>query len=153
MKLVNEVHTCAEAMTSAFHENSVTSPSRFCVVVKLALQHAAVAFMKLVELCVFYGEEAHRLQRNERLEILRYAKTRLPILLTQFVALLRNVKSDFSTLKPAERNDIAAQVVPEIEILLDFLANMMKEARDSCNEIWIRWSTQVWGMRMMMVML
>jgi hypothetical protein len=30
---------------------------------------------------------------------------------------------------------------------------MMKEARDSCNEIWIRWSTQVWGMRMMMVML
>jgi hypothetical protein len=76
-----------------------------------------------------YGEEAPKLQRNERLEILRYAKTRLPIFLTQFVGLLRNIKSDFSTVKPAERNDIAAHVAPEIEILLEFLTTLMREAR------------------------
>lgn len=126
MKLVNEVHFCAEAMSSAFREHSVISPSRFCFVIKLALRDAAVAFMKLVELCVLYGEEAPVLNRNERLEILRYAKTRLPIFLTQFVALLRNVKNDFSTVKPADRNDIAAHVAPEIETLLESLSNLMR---------------------------
>jgi len=138
--LVGEVHLCAEAMTFAFRENSVTNPSRFCYVIKQALRHAAVACMKLVELCVLYGEEAPKLLRNERLEILRYAKTRLPIFLTQFVALLRSIKNDFSTVRPSERNDIAAHVAPEIETLLGALSNLMREARDACNEIWCRWS-------------
>lgn len=96
--------------------------------------------MKLVELCVLYGEEAPKLLRNERLEILRYAKTRLPIFLTQFVALLRSIKNDFSTVRPSDRNDIAAHVAPEIETLLGALSNLMREARDACNEIWCRWS-------------
>lgn len=127
-------------MTSSFRENSVTNPSRFCYVIKQALRHAAVACMKLVELCVLYGEEAPKLLRNERLEILRYAKTRLPIFLTQFVALLRSIKNDFSTVRPSDRNDIAAHVAPEIETLLGALSNLMREARDACNEIWCRWS-------------
>lgn len=127
-------------MTSSFRENSVTNPSRFCYVIKQALRHAAVACMKLVELCVLYGEEAPNLLRNERLEILRYAKTRLPIFLTQFVALLRSIKNDFSTVRPSDRNDIAAHVAPEIETLLGTLSNLMREARDACNEIWCRWS-------------
>jgi len=122
-------------MAAAFHGHFVTIPSRFCSVIKVALQHASVAFIKLVELCVLYGEEAPTLKRNERLEILGYAKSRLPILLTQFVLMLRTIKSDFSTVKPSERNDIAAHSVPEIEILLQLLATLMKEARDACDEI------------------
>lgn len=133
---MNEVHISAEAMAAAFRDHSVTTPSRFCSIVKLALQHAAVAFIKLVELCVLYGEEAPSLRRNERLEILRYAKSRLPILLTQFVLMLRTIKNDFSSVKPGERNDIATHIAPETEVLLQLLANLMKEARDACNEIY-----------------
>jgi len=106
----------------------------------LALRHAGVALMKLVELCVLYGEEAPVLNRNERLEILRYAKSRLPIFLTQFVSLLRNVKSDFTSVRPSERNDIAAHVAPEIESLLETLSHIMKEAGEACSDIWTRWS-------------
>lgn len=133
-------------MTASFRENSVTNPSRFCYVIKQALRHAAVACMKLVELCVLYGEEAPKLLRNERLEILRYAKTRLPIFLTQFVALLRSIKNDFSTVRPSDRNDIAAHVAPEIETLLGALSNLMREARDACSEIWCRWSATHGGL-------
>src|SRR5581483_5801039 len=97
-------------MALSFREHSVINPSRFCHVIKVALKDAAVAFMKLVELCVLYGEEAQSLSRNERLEILRYTKTRLPIFLNQFVAMLRNIKSDFSTVKPPERNIIAGHI-------------------------------------------
>ncbi|CAG7666507.1 unnamed protein product [Allacma fusca] len=140
VKLVNKVHACAEEMVGAFHHNSVTTPSRFCYVIKLALRYASVAFIKLVEICVLYGEESSKLTREERLEILRYAKARLPIFLTQFIALLRCIKNDFSTVKPSDRNDIAAHVVPEIEILLNSLCNLMREARDSCNDIWAKWS-------------
>ena len=101
-----------------------------------------VAFIKLVEVCVLYGEEALKLSRDERLEILRYAKARLPIFLTQFVALLRCIKNDFSTVKPSDRNDIAAHVVPEIETLLEALCLLMRGAKDSCNEIWEKWSSR-----------
>jgi hypothetical protein len=129
-------------MASGFREHCVTNPSRFCNVIKLSLRHAAVALLKLIELCALYGQEASNLGRNERLEILRYAKSRLPIFLTQFVSMLRNVKNDFSTVRPSEKNDIAGQSAPEIERLLETLSNLMKEARDACSEIWARWSTQ-----------
>jgi hypothetical protein len=123
-------------MASGFREHCVTNPSRFCNVIKLSLRHAAVALLKLIELCALYGQEASNLGRNERLEILRYAKSRLPIFLTQFVSMLRNVKNDFSTVRPSEKNDIAGQSAPEIERLLETLSNLMKEARDACSEIW-----------------
>jgi hypothetical protein len=127
-------------MAIAFRDHSVISPTRFCYVTKRALRDGAVAFLKLVELCVVYGEESISLERNESVEILRYAKTRLPIFLNQFVALLRNIKNDFSTVKTADRNDIAAHVAPQIETLMESLSKLTKEGRDACSEIWIRWS-------------
>lgn len=140
MKLVSEVHACADAAAVAFRDHSVISPTRFCYVTKRALRDGLVAFLKLVELCVVYGEESPSLERNESVEILRYAKTRLPIFLNQFVALLRNIKNDFSTVKTADRNDIANHVAPQIETLLEALSNLTREGKDACNEIWMRWS-------------
>jgi hypothetical protein len=127
-------------MAVAFKDRTIVAPPRLCYVMKATLRDACVAFMKLVELCVLYGEEAPLLSRDERLEILRFAKTRLPLFLTQFVTMLKNIKADFSVVKQTDRNDIAAHVAPELESLVNGMCDLMREAKDACNEIWIRWS-------------
>jgi len=128
-------------MALAFKDRSVVSPSKLVYVMKATLRDACVAFMKLVELCVLYGEEAPGLNREERLEILKFAKTRLPLFLTQFVAMLKNIKTDFLGIKHTDRNDIAAHVAPELESLVNGMCNLMREAKEACSEIWTRWST------------
>jgi hypothetical protein len=73
---------------------------------------AAVA--KLVLLCELFSKRKSELSREERHEVVRYAKSRLPVFLSQLCRLLHGVKATFSAMSSSQRHELATYLVPEV---------------------------------------
>lgn len=73
-----------------------------------------IAGVKLLLLCDLFTKHKAELSREERHEIIRYAKSRLPIFMSQLHRLLQGVKSTFSSMSPSQRQEVATYLVPEV---------------------------------------
>ena len=69
---------------------------------------------KLLLLCELFTKRKSELSRSERHEIIMYAKSRLPIFLAQLVKFLQAFKNTFSAMSSAQRQEVAAFLVPEV---------------------------------------
>ncbi|KAJ8954724.1 hypothetical protein NQ318_011417 [Aromia moschata] len=131
--LVNDMHAYMNQIIDRFHprsnlsssENIVTNPEKLCYVIKQSIRDAAVAGVKLLLLCDLFTKRKNELSKNERHEIIRYAKSRLPIFLTQLTQFLQALKNTFSSMTPAQRVEIAIFLVPEIEVILDTISMLI----------------------------
>lgn len=70
--------------------------------------------MKLLLLCDLFTKRRNELSREERHEIIRYAKSRLPIFLMQLQRFLQALKNTFSSMSAAQRLEVATFLVPEV---------------------------------------
>lgn len=70
---------------------------------------------KFVLLCHLITTRKSDLTGDERLEIIRYAKSRLPMFLKQLHQLMKTVKATFNGMTSMQRLDIATFVVPEVK--------------------------------------
>lgn len=73
-----------------------------------------VAAAKLVLLCELFSKRKSELSREERHEVVRYAKSRLPVFLSQLCRLLHGVKATFSAMSSSQRHELATYLVPEV---------------------------------------
>lgn len=81
----------------------------FCVEYQVVVVGA-----KLLLLCDLFTKRKNELSREERHEIIRYAKSRLPIFMTQLQKFLHAVKVTFSSMTAQHRNEVAEYLVPEV---------------------------------------
>lgn len=72
------------------------------------------AGVKLLVLCDLFMQRKGELTREQRHEIIRYAKSRLPIFMSQLHRFLVGLKSTLSSMSPAQRQEIATYLVPEV---------------------------------------
>lgn len=82
--------------------------------VKIDLTHFS-AGIKLVLLCDLFTKRKNELSKEERHEIIRYAKSRLPIFLLQLQRFLEALKNTFGLMSAAQRLEIATFLVPEVK--------------------------------------
>ncbi|KAG5890631.1 hypothetical protein JTB14_020335 [Gonioctena quinquepunctata] len=126
ISLVGDMHDCINKIIDRFHvksnqqlgENVAGNPAELCFVVKQSIRDAAVAGAKLLLLCDLFSKRKNELTRYERHEIIRYAKSRLPIFLTQLMRFLQVLKNTFSSMSSAKRLEIATFLEPEVEVIL-----------------------------------
>uniref|UniRef100_A0A1B6MP93 BTB domain-containing protein n=1 Tax=Graphocephala atropunctata TaxID=36148 RepID=A0A1B6MP93_9HEMI len=131
VSLVNDMHTCASHIIQHLSNKPApasdslnTNPAKLCFVVRQSLREAAVAGAKLVMLCDLFSKRKVDLTRDQRHEIIRYAKSRLPIFMNQLHRFLVSLKTTLSSMSPAQRQEIATYLVPEIETVLDILSSL-----------------------------
>ena len=134
------MHACAAQIIDYFsnnhssneHSDNLTSdPAKLCFAVKSSIREAAVAGSKLLLLCDLYTKRKDELSREEGHEIIRYAKSRIPIFMNQLERFLQGVKSTFSSLLPSQRQEVACYLVPEIETILDTISSLLVKVKAS----------------------
>lgn len=135
------MHACAAQIIDYFsnkhsssndHPDNLTSdPAKLCFAVKSSIREAAVAGSKLLLLCDLYTKRKDELSREEGHEIIRYAKSRIPIFMNQLERFLQGVKSTFSSLLPSQRQEVACYLVPEIETILDTISSLLVKVKAS----------------------
>lgn len=76
---------------------------------------------KLLLLCDLFTKRKSELSREERHEIIRYAKSRLPVFMAQLQKFLHAVKVTFSSMTAKHRNEVAEYLVPEVSCNLLYL--------------------------------
>ncbi|GFG38681.1 hypothetical protein Cfor_08266 [Coptotermes formosanus] len=143
--IVSDMHACASQIIKHFStkmspgEHSADSlnsnPAKLCFVVKQSVREAAVAAVKLLLLCDLFTKRKTELSHEERHEIIRYAKSRLPIFMSQLHRFLQGVKSTFSSMSPSQRQEVATYLVPEIETILDTVSALIVEVKLALEQI------------------
>lgn len=91
--------------------------------------------VKLLQFCNIFVKDASNLSRFQRHEIIKYARTRLPIFMSQLHQLLQNIYGVISNLTVDEKTDLAVYLVPEIEISLEVLTDLVMEIKSSLEKM------------------
>ncbi|XP_039292547.1 uncharacterized protein LOC111055920 [Nilaparvata lugens] len=143
MNLVNDMHNCASQIIQHFSvkhspatsESLINNPAKLCFVVRQSIQEAAVAGVKLLVLCDLFSKRKSELTSEQRHEIIRYAKSRLPVFMGQLRRFLVGIKATFSSLSPTQSQEIATYLVPEIEKIFEIISNLGMELKSALEQI------------------
>ncbi|GLV35944.1 uncharacterized protein CBL_09838 [Carabus blaptoides fortunei] len=141
--LVSDMHTCANQIIEHFNnrhcqsasDNITSNPAKLCNVVKQSVRETAVAGAKLLLLCDLFAKRKNELSREERHEIIRYARSRLPIFMSQLHRFLQAVKATFSNMSATQRQEVATYLIPEIEVILDTISMLVVEVKSALEQI------------------
>ncbi|XP_054724628.1 uncharacterized protein LOC129234620 [Uloborus diversus] len=115
--------------------DNLMDPAKLCYVIRQALRESAIAGVKMLILCDLFSKRKNELSRDERHEIIKYCKSRLPIFMNQLYRLLDVIKISFSNLSAIERMEIASYFVPEIEDTLDSMFKFVTETKSALEQI------------------
>lgn len=80
----------------------------------LIVNNCIKAGAKFLLLCDLFTKRKNELSREERHEIIRYARSRLPIFMSQLHRFLQAVKVTFSNMSATQRHEVATYLVPEV---------------------------------------
>ncbi|XP_044732009.1 uncharacterized protein LOC123294888 [Chrysoperla carnea] len=139
--LVSDMHACCAQIIDYFNtknsqsDNLVSNPAKFSYVLKQSFREAAVAGAKLLLLCDLFTKRKGELNQNERHEIIRYAKTRLPIFMSQLHRFLQAVKTTFGSMSAAQRQEVATYLIPEIDSGLEQLSSLILSLKTALDQI------------------
>ncbi|XP_041365007.1 uncharacterized protein LOC121380244 [Gigantopelta aegis] len=149
ISLITDMHGCADRIIELFtvkgansveghfavDSSLVSNPAKLCYVVRQALREAAVACAKLLILCDLFSKRKGELSREERHEIMKYAKSRLPIFMNQLHRFLEVCKEHADQLSVAQREEIANYLVPELEVTLEMMSKFAMETKAALEQI------------------
>ena len=93
------------------------NPARLCYTVRQGLKEAAVAGAKLLLLCDLFAKRKCQLSRQERHDIMKQAKSHMPVFLKQLHKFLLVLKQQSQSLTAQQRYDVASYLVPEVRCL------------------------------------
>ncbi|KAI8796654.1 CAunnamed protein product [Biomphalaria glabrata] len=141
--LVSDIHACADRINDIFggtageegHETVTlegtmwSNPAKLCYSFRQALREEAIACAKLIIMCDLFSKRKYELSREERYELMKYVKSRIPIFMKQLLTLLTTIKVHLQALTQNQRTDIAAYLVPEMETILDTMSRFANETK------------------------
>lgn len=131
--LISDMHACGDHIIELFSgrggamggsdppacmDSSLwNSPARLCYTVRQGLKEAAVAGAKLLLLCDLFTKRKCQLSRQERHDIMKQAKSHMPVFLKQLHKFLLVIKHQSQSLTAQQRYDVASYLVPEVSLL------------------------------------
>lgn len=81
-------------------------------------------------------KEASNISRQQRHEIIKFARSRMPILASQIHQLLKNIYDVLSRLSPEKKSELATFLVPHIEITFDRMTNLIGDIKTSLEKMY-----------------
>lgn len=136
------MHACCAQVNDYFSvpilqssDSLVENPGKLAYALKQSLRETAVAGVKLVLLCDLFTKQKSMISHEERQEIVRYARARLPIFMSQLSSFLLNLINTFSKLSLAQRQQLALHFVPEIEVVLDTISSITNSLKIALEHI------------------
>ncbi|KAE8752100.1 hypothetical protein FOCC_FOCC001262 [Frankliniella occidentalis] len=143
--LTEDIHACGNQIIEHFSGTKTSSsqgldslksnPSKLCYVLKQCIRECAVGLGKYAVLCHLITARKKELTPGEQIEIIQYAKSRLPVFLKQVHQLMKAVKSNFHGMTSMQRFDIATYVVPQIESVLDIVSAIALDVKTAMEAI------------------
>lgn len=109
-----EIHECLNRMTILLYPyNIIRSPSSLCEIFKQCLRETAIGFSLFVQLSQIFSKDTF-LNRFQRNEIIKWIKSRIPIVITQIHQLLHNILVIIKTLNQEDKEELAQLMNPEV---------------------------------------
>lgn len=140
--LVNDMHTTLQLVIDRFGSDecqnidvTLNGPELLCNILKQSIQDLIVVAVKFVLFCVYFNKKKTDLSRDERHNIIRYARQRCPIFFNQMQKLFLALKSSLGSLNNIERQIVAAYLVPEIEAFLEVGSALLHELETILQDI------------------
>uniref|UniRef100_A0A182PN43 BTB domain-containing protein n=1 Tax=Anopheles epiroticus TaxID=199890 RepID=A0A182PN43_9DIPT len=134
--IINDLHDSLNNMIQMVNPSTIShSPCVLCQVFKEGVKECLTAFVKLLQFCNIFTKDATTFTRQQRHEIIKYVRTRMPIYLSQVHQLLQNVHLVLGSLSPDDRNDLVSYLVPEITAALEVLTSAVSEIKLSLEEV------------------
>uniref|UniRef100_A0A182Q881 BTB domain-containing protein n=1 Tax=Anopheles farauti TaxID=69004 RepID=A0A182Q881_9DIPT len=134
--IINDLHDSLNNMIQMVNPNTIShSPCVLCQVFKEGVKECLTAFVKLLQFCNIFTKDATTFTRQQRHEIIKYVRTRMPIYLSQIHQLLQNVHLVLGSLTPDDRNDLVSYLVPEITGALEVLTSAVSEIKVSLEKV------------------
>ncbi|KAG8181650.1 hypothetical protein JTE90_017008 [Oedothorax gibbosus] len=131
-----DVLSCSSTSSDSDDEiNFANNPSKLRYIIIQALRESAVAGGKILVLCDLFSKRKNELCRAERHDLIEYLKNRLPDFMKQLYRLLEVIKISFGNLTPAQRMDIAAYFVSDLEHALDVVFEFITEIKTALEQI------------------
>lgn len=142
---IKDLHAClnqiTEHLTSAKAgalqdpDNLKGDPAKLCYILKQCGRDCAVAIGKFVVLCQLVTSQRKELKPDEKLDIMNYARSRIPIFLKQIHQIFKALKTTFYGMTPTQKFDVATYVVPEVESVLDTFSAMALDLKTAMEQI------------------
>jgi hypothetical protein len=115
-----DMHGCLTRMTHILNPyNMAKCPTIMCDVFKQCLRESAIGFALFLQLSQIFSKDTF-LNRFQRNEIIKFIKSRIPIVITQLHQILQNVLTILKLQQPEEKDDLVIYLVPEV-IIINFL--------------------------------
>lgn len=112
-----EVHGCLNRMILMLNPyNLARCPSSLCEIFKQCLCEMSIGCALFLQLSQIFSKDTF-LNRFQRNEIIKFIKSRVPILISQLHQLLQNVLIIMKSLQQEEKDDLVVYLVPEVRTL------------------------------------
>ncbi|KAK3089222.1 hypothetical protein FSP39_001872 [Pinctada imbricata] len=139
ISLIDDMHSCADRMIDLFKSKKqnvggllpddalAINPPKLCYIIKQAAREGAIACSKLVILCNLFASRSGDLPQEERHEIIKYTRSRLPVFLKQLHELSDTFKFQLSFVNAEQKHEIATYILPEVENILATVTSVVEE--------------------------
>ncbi|XP_050099037.1 uncharacterized protein LOC126579612 isoform X2 [Anopheles aquasalis] len=134
--IISDLHASLNHLIQLVNPGSISrSPCVLCQVFKEGVKETLIAIVKLLQFCNIFTKDATTFTRQQRHEIIKYVRTRMPIYLSQIHQLLQNVHQVLGGLTQEDRNDLVSYLVPEITAALELLTAAVSEIKHSLEKV------------------
>jgi hypothetical protein len=114
--IVLEMHDCLNRMIHMLNPYNIPrTPSSLYEIFKQCLSDFSMGFVLFLQLSQIFSKD-NFLNRFQRNEIIKFIKTRVPIMISQLHQLLHNILVIIKSLQQDERDDLVIYLVPEVNI-------------------------------------
>ncbi|XP_059480539.1 uncharacterized protein LOC132199661 [Neocloeon triangulifer] len=146
MALIGEMHSSLETVINYFSskaspgnygaaENLGSNPARLCNTLKQSTREFFVVLIKLVMFCELFNKEKADLSTDDQHEIISFAKSYLPIFLSQLSQILQGLKAVFNAMSASQRNELAMYLVLEIDNHFEVILTVAEEIKSAIEQI------------------
>lgn len=114
-----DIHGCLNRIVQLLHPFNISRyPSSLCEVFKQCLREIAIGFALFLQLSQIFSKDTF-LNRFQRNEIIKFIKSRIPIVITQLHQILQNTLMIIKSLHQEEKEELVVYLVPEVRIFPD----------------------------------
>lgn len=111
------------------------SPSILLEIFKQILRELSIGCVQFLKLSQIFSKDTTILNRYQRNEIIKFIKTRIPILISQIHQLLQNILIIFKSLQQDEKDELVVYLVPEIILALEKTTELLADFKNSLEDI------------------
>lgn len=109
-----DIHECLNRIVQLLNPFNVSRyPSNLCEIFKQCLRELSIGFALFLQLSQIFSKDTF-LNRFQRNEIIKFVKSRIPIVITQLHQILQNVLMIIKSLHPEEKEELVVYLVPEV---------------------------------------